>query len=498
MKSTTSLLFLLILISSLRPGTSNWLYNHIYGVSDKAPLAAEINKDGNGKRALRELLEYYASLQANTKNLGSRYEELATKNIVKTTLKHYGWPPLSAETERVYEVQEPVTGGTRTAAEIVKEQERYFKQMDIFEKNESKVFRNIETFTNAYEAAGPKVNLVTKVSWNFHNGLVHYRSDDRIHSCSVRSRAAFRIYGTWTIASTLTNAPRNIFKKERERLYLAEYLYIDGNDQVQAIPFSLKVAFDNNSSQYWQGSAAVPSNSSMRINVTDILSVWGGRPSSYQFGGKLISDNIGVKAALEKSRDMTRQVQDTRTASNAAILVFPIFLALLPLALFADVSDFVTIGYVIFTDFLSVLPLAIKGVELLIVGLRSEIATRTLIMGKLELNGTVIAETWAVKCRADSSLVTFGAVFITIAILAMVFGIALEFFARSKLMRNKQLARLRSVGAGVEHFWKKSAPCSACKCDGTANQWERDESVAAGSGLIGQILHRRPRAKVAH
>lgn len=453
-------LFALVLFS-FEIVTATWLRNRVYGVTDVSIMAPVLDKHEAGKQAMRNLLRYYENLRVNMSQSRSPFEDQDTPSI-NTFLEFYGWPKLSDDVQRVYELDEPVSSG----ADIDKERETYRARREIYLAAEKSVFRDIKTYSEAYQATGSNVHASTKLRWQtyLHNSLINFETADKVHTCEIRPRVGFRINGTWCIPSALTNADRGLFKSERERLYFAEYLTIDDQDVVRACPFHMNVGFNANTSQYWEGSAPVPADPNATITVKGILSVWGGRPSSFQFGTKQVYQNLALIAALEKSKAQTQQSHDSRTPSNIAILAFPILLAALPLALFADVSNRLTVYYTIFTDILTVMPLLIKGIELLNFGVRSEFATRTLVRGKFEKEGTVIAETWGVQCKTDTALVWFGVAFIVVAILAMVLGIFLELFARERLQRKKRYARLMSRAAGIDYFRHSAPKCDECNC----------------------------------
>eukprot|EP00171_Calliarthron_tuberculosum_P003672 IDg3672t1 len=109
MRLVSSVLFLLALISSIKLAASSWLNNHFFALSDKAPIARELNKNEKGKQALRNLLNYYTTLQVKMKKLRKPNRKLH-QGVIPDLLELYGWPPLSKLVKRVYEVEEPVTG----------------------------------------------------------------------------------------------------------------------------------------------------------------------------------------------------------------------------------------------------------------------------------------------------------------------------------------------------------------------------------------------------
>lgn len=71
----------------------------------------------------------------------------------------------------------------------------------------------------------------------------------------------------------------------------------------------------------------------------------------------------------------SREALELSQPQTTAVFLFPLLMSLIPLALFADVTNRLLLAYMIFTDFLAVLPVAIKGVELLLAAKAVSLAT---------------------------------------------------------------------------------------------------------------------------
>ncbi len=170
-----------------------------------------------------------------------------------------------------------------------------------------------------------------------------------------------------------------------------------------------------------------------------------------------------------------------------------------PIALFDDCSRRTTLLYTLVTDVLAVIPLLIKGIELLIAGNARYYSTRTMMYGNPARNGTVIGESWAVQCRAEQNLTVYGAVFVAIAIAAMVFGIAMEVLAKGLVKRNDRKTAERGMRFGLEHVWGRGGPCVECQCEQHVPGKEDGDisSSSLGGGLIGQLRRRREDARNA-
>ncbi len=82
-----------------------------------------------------------------------------------------------------------------------------------------------------------------------------------------------------------------------------------------------------------------------------------------------LDDIPGISELLDNRAiaiDKMQNVDNDLSLSNLSILSLPLLLAMLPISVFESVSDKATIVYVIATDLLAVLPLLIKGVELIV------------------------------------------------------------------------------------------------------------------------------------
>lgn len=172
--------------------------------------------------------------------------------------------------------------------------------------------------------------------------------------------------------------------------------------------------------------------------------------------------------------------------------MFPLVTSLLPLALFADASDKLLLVYMILTDFLSVLPVAIKGVEMLQAASTVSISTETLVRGDIRNRGsTVVARTFSGRCELARKPTAVGASFLSLAIFVMLGGVALEFIVKAEVEKNKRAAEKRRMFSVEwdEHLWARKYLCGNCNC----HRQPREPHVTGG--LIGQLMQQRKEAK---
>lgn len=129
---------------------------------------------------------------------------------------------------------------------------------------------------------------------------------------------------------------------------------------------------------------------------------------------------------------------DSDIASNLAILILPTFLALVPLSLFQDVGTGVTVIYVLFTDVISVLPVGIKGVELLELATHVYYSRSAYVYGSAQ-SPILAVEMWVSSCRLRPFVRIRGIILLVIAGVATIGGIVLEFVVKAKVEKYKRL-----------------------------------------------------------
>lgn len=492
-KFAASLLFLAVATAAQEVVVPEWMYMSTFAVSDKSIFSSVLEKDATGQRALRTLLDYYHYMEGNMTDFrapDSAYAELDTPGIPRFMLR-YGWPSIN-NTQRVYV---PLLRQIHSRAAARKEAARFRLERRRFKASERLVFDalvDLGAFLDTPQAAKKVKDLV---GWKhvFHNSRQNYTTVSGTHRCKIRANIGFRINGRWAVAATVTNDRPSMFLADGDRKYLTEYLRLNPAGRVTVQPQFLDLnILPNYTRRYWGARPFIRNSTSVpmaRTPVSTLMSEFGGQAGITFFIDRPPEENLAFVAALASSGDLTRQALDSRTLSNSAILVLPLFMAALPIGLFADVTDRVMLGYMVLTDFLSVLPLAIKGVELVLAGLRSYFSTRTRVWGDLQSNNSVVAATWSCRCESAMNLTGIGAAFIVVALATLVVGVVLEFVARAKVEKMKAEAACVDAGGDVdEYLWERKNPCSECLC---ASRPAETETDVLGGGLIAQMQRRR-------
>lgn len=495
-----ALLLLATIASAKAKRAPDWLYKRIFPASDKPLLKDAIDASRPGKEALRTLLEYYGDIDETMRPSVTEddMDNLEESNV-PAFLTFYGWPAMN-ERQIVFE-----PAMLRNKAD--KKSNR--KKLARFAAFEKRVFEALIALGTAVDSPTARKSVKDFLArrkdyvlqWKhvFHDSRTNYTTDENTHSCIVRSNLAFRVNGTWSIYTSVTNDRPEANRRDYERIVLREVFTLGGPAVgVQSFPYLFDINYKPEL-KYW-GSRAYnrgANDAFVPTKVASIFSEFSGPAGVHFFNTKPVGDNVAVKAALADSETLTRQVLDTKVWSNTAILLFPLFLALVPVALFADVSDRVLLGYMVFTDFLAVLPLAITGGVLIAAGRREYFSTRTLVRGMpADVASTLVASTWSCKCTAAGNIIAYGAAFVAIAVVAVVVGVGLEFFVKNMVEENKRIAEWKfpprtGMGEYSEYYWVRGAPCNECECGERSVAQQTGSVPTIGGGLIGQIQQRR-------
>ena len=176
-------------------------------------------------------------------------------------------------------------------------------------------------------------------------------------------------------------------------------------------------------------------------NTTTMIQTWSRTPNPSCNRLIPIEDNPAIIRALDDLDHSAQQVEDAVTSSNLAILLLPLGLNIVPVALFADVGRRMMLVYTLMSDVLTVIPLGIKGVELLIISSRRFRSVVTRItsgaIGNVRDTGAAGGEVWAAECRVRDEVRRAGIALVVTAAVFLVIGIGAEFAAKSYTDRRR-------------------------------------------------------------
>lgn len=246
------------------------------------------------------------------------------------------------------------------------------------------------------------------------------------HECNIHRADAFRINGVWNFVAEITNVLSTENVPARSRYFYRElFQYNTQLNETRVQPVSIPKCQDNALTKFQNGTAW--------------LEVWGGTTNASMFLEGDVETNPALRSVLDSlDGKETDIVMDSDTASNIAILLLPVTLALIPLSLFQDVGTLVTVFYVIATDVMSVLPVAIKGVELLILSSHTHYARSAFVYGSAQ-SEILAVEMWVSECHLKRFVTTRGIILLCVALSATVIGLVLEFAIRHQVEKYKRI-----------------------------------------------------------
>lgn len=471
-------------------GYPSWALNRSVAASSAAPMLRVLKSDAEGKRAATALLGHFTLVQRTMRNLttesdyafnglrtlcnASSKQAVVALNVRMRTIGLGEWSSLCitdlhvGDMEALWTDIESFVGAlTRGGASIL-----------------AAVRDTVE------ERRRPEIELSTGVpwlQWYPHHNFTH---DGNLQVCKLRHMVAFFGRNQWTLLGSLTSDNPNKRLEDFGRQYIEEYITSKGADGIGS--FLINV----NDTQL------------MRRNATTSLSTWGGQPASSIFLEVTdLADNPAISGAMAEGSRWLEQAEDSLAAANISIMVLSLALALVPLALFADVGPILALLYTLVTDVVSCLPLAIKGIELITLSRTRHDATRTRVYGLDSAGGVrpgdlAVAELWVARCFTKMELHAIGVVFLCVAIIAAIVGVILEIYFRYRLRYLKSMEHVHEVArsnAELRTMWASASPCPHCNHayampltnPARLNGQRNGESTLGNSGVLAYRFRRR-------
>ena len=434
----------------------DWALNRTYVAAMDAPIARELQTRPNIVHTLSTLLNFVegeyersALMQRQERSFFVRFPEepcnLMSKafetrmDSVNVSLSRYGWGLMESRC---------ATGLISAVNETVLEA---MKQYEI----------DISSVMNVATRGLPQ-----EFKFRSPSTFSKFNYKTSLDTCKMWHYAAFRYKGQWGINTPITNDLLTRSLPEWHRHYFVEVLRLGNNNRIEPIRMTLRERpkfYDEE----------VGFNTTWVQNASTHIATWGGIPASSLFESlQFLAENPAISAALDDVAATIDQVEDATTPSGMAILIIPLFLTTIPLALFTEMDTKALLLYTIVTDILTVLPLAIKGIELLNYSGMSHEAARTYVYGGSNPVEPAALETWYASCDANDHVKILGKLFIAMAVLFMVVGIALEIGAKRFFDKRKAEFEFvyKSRGFGKEksgstkHRWGRGASCRECEC----------------------------------
>lgn len=308
--------------------------------------------------------------------------------------------------------------------------EKYLSEEDVYNaiiKRANSMFKNKQ-----------KIADVVLGNWSETDVNINYLYNTTNVQCMINHVGGLRIGPDWYIFTTVTNVPRRRSVPLFERQWLNGYIHVfDDLKNSTQLRFSVH-------------KRPVPPNTKHELqnDTTESLMSSRGLGFPFSFVPLHIETIPALHSAMDKSDLSRQQADDALAPSSLSILLLPLVLNLIPFAFLTDpfaLTPSVSLIYAIMTDVATTLPLGIKGVSLIYIGKekhRSVVLRMTsAVDGSLSKSAAV--EFWGAECKARSSVLSNGIFFLVFAIFFMLLGIALEFMARSWILRRRTLRDIK-------------------------------------------------------
>lgn len=392
--------------------------------------ASSINRHTNAKNALRNLLGHFESLDHNLKGhdptRGDKWpcQLFHGYKDVQEEVVAFGWKKMK-----------PCTHSIRPDTSLM----NFSTPRD--------VFKTIRAFHDATASFGPSAARSYGLKWdNVRSaGVLDHEHEDKYRQCKFVRALGYRFNGRWAATALFTNY--SLQSEPENRGILKEVITLDDANRATAIPITKAVCARKRKKRTF-----------LREQTgTGILRMMKGHvePGFFRFrkNGKSktnMGQSLAIRHAVMQGNFEKEMVEDSDTFSNLAILLLPVVLSLVPIALFQDTSMITTVLYAIATDVVSVMPIAIKGLELVVYGSQRHYKANHFLFGIETGSPTSVASSWAAECDMKPFVRRKGTILLAVALSAMMFGVVLEFVARRCIHRRAFRKRWRE-GVWQEH-----------------------------------------------
>lgn len=272
-------------------------------------------------------------------------------------------------------------------------------------------------------------------NWTEPDVVRAYQFESASEHCSIYQEGGVKVDNKWYLFTSITNKPMEEFLPLFERQMLTEMLHVTDDRSLIPLRFSARSRPNETNpdqTHHW-----------VNDTTTTLFSDQGVTPLG-RFQDIYPEEIPSLVSAMEKSDLWIQQAQDAITLSSLSILILPVFLNLIPIAILAPVQTSVLILYTIMSDVVTVIPLGIKGWELINIGKLRNIASTIRITGFR--NGTIseraAMQMWVTECKTNNNVHTLGIVFLSVAIVSLIVGVSLEFVAKAYMTKRALKRRL--------------------------------------------------------
>lgn len=229
----------------------------------------------------------------------------------------------------------------------------------------------------------------------------------------------------WAVDAAFTNTDSSIELPNYERWYGGEFLGFNGTEVDKSIERSLEKACDR------EGNIRPTSSGTFSAEV------WEGKPGTHALITEKTTDNRAIQSALDRSALRAEIIAESRLASAIAVLFLPSVLALFPVSLFQEVNLSTVIVYSVMTDVLSIVPIVVKGIELVYFASQKHYSIYTRFYGEQSENSAAISLNWIAYCQFKSVVMIQGVLFVVVGLGMMTVGLLLEVYSSKRLSHLK-------------------------------------------------------------
>lgn len=408
---------------------SSYAVERIFALSNRSPTATNMRANEEYKNAFQDLILIFRDIN---KVLDDRLQRNDPR-ACNLDFFQVDWVNITAQTAGVNQIF-PIDLRTKCNAQFqvydkVNDDTKPYRFVErsrsVIVKARSALFNSLSTMN------GIPDKTRTDLSWN--NGLFelkgwNLRREDQV--CVLDRASAYNRNGDIFVTADMTNFPIDLVVEDKKRQVITEYVKDDLSGSLEMI-------------HYDYNTSAIGGKRGCLKKATNILGRWSNKVSLTATGNMKFDDNPALPTALSLNRVSVDISSDSITRSNGALLILPMVMSLIPVAFIAELNTWATFWYIIFTDIFSLIPFAIKGFELIQSSKKSSDVIHVYRSGNSTLGQM---EIWVASCQGQRSFRTVGIIFVVLALIFLILGISLEFFANSYMRKQRNLKGAQAEG----------------------------------------------------
>lgn len=439
-----------------------WYAGHYYWWSDEAPLTKTLSKQKGFIEAADSVLQIFADVEQRVldeQNFLLRSTTLTRRprKLAICNLEDIPWRASARDQFKVrgYDLNDTTNCVTDFRPNEKEDIEIHYAvhTTQQFVKNNAKLIAN----ASSGGIDNDKLNFSepdTVFDWAYNTGT---------EECRVNVLGGYRVRKNWFVTLSITNRPQEEHLAAQKRHFMVESVGFNGTFDNEIM---MRVRTES-------GTTPEIATTSMMVTFRDVAA-----PAVIK--AIPLEENLAVLYALETAQFYSKQVIDATSPSSIAILILPLGLNFVPIALFADVSTKWMLMYAFLSDILTVIPLSIKGVELILIGTTKHFGTSVRMLSGVSgmKEEKVMCEMYVAECTSTRSVLPTGIAFLVISLVVLVIGLVAEVKARRYMMK----ARRHLFAEMLRSSWRSSMSSSR-EARGRSNKWNgrRSKQVARRS-----------------